>query len=127
MNRKQPVNGFGTQLCVATATFVGAGASAPTVATTAQHNAGTNAASSATRGAQGVYTLVLKADVAIPRVMHVIASVVGSSKQANVTTDYVAATRTVIVTVLTAAGAAVDLTASTDFLKLTLIGQDSTS
>jgi hypothetical protein len=127
MNRKQPVNGFGPQLTIASATFVGAGAANPTVATTAQHNVGTNAASSATRSAQGVYSLVLKADAVLPRVQHVIATVEGSSKQANVTTSYVPSTRTVVVTVLTAAGAAVDLTATTDFLKLTLIGQDSTS
>ena len=127
MNRKQPVKGFGNDLCLIEATFVGAGASAPTVATTAQHSKGTNAASSATRSGVGVYSLVLAADAAVPRMLHVIPTVEGSKKQVNVTTSYVPATRTVVVTVLTAAGVAADLTAATDFLKLTCIAQDSTS
>lgn len=127
MNRKQPLKGYGNSLAVVSATFVGAGAAPPTVATNAQHNKQTNAASSATRSGAGVYTFTLAADAAMPRVHHVIVTVEPTTKSANVTTAYNASTRTVGVTVLDAAGAAADLANGTDFLKLTLFGQDSTS
>lgn len=127
MNRKQPVKGFGNDLCVITATFVGAGASAPTVATNAQHSKGTNAAASATRSGVGVYTVTLAADAAVPRMLHIMPTVEPTTKRAIVTTAYNAATRTMGITVLDAAGAAAELAAATDFLKLTCVAQDSTS
>lgn len=127
MNRKQPIKGYGNDLVHATGTWVGAGASAPTVASNAQHAKATNAAASATRSAVGVYTCTINQDAAVPRMLHVIPTVEPTTKRAIVTTAYNPATRTVGITVLDAAGVPADLANGTDFLKITFLGQDSTA
>lgn len=127
MNRKQSVNGYGGEMVLVNAVFKGAGAANATIPTNAEANLQTNAAASATRAPTGIYTCVFAAGSVPPRVIQVKPSVEGAALQAFVTTPYVAATRTVVVSVFTAAGVAADLTAGTAFLKLLLVGQDTTA
>lgn len=127
MNRKNEATAYGSDVVIVNAVFKGAGAANATIPTNAEANLQTNAASSAVRAPTGIYTCVLAAGSVPPRVIQVIPHVEGAALQAFVTTPYVAATRTVVVSVFTAAGAAADVTASTAFLKLLIVGQDSTA
>lgn len=127
MNRKNEVMGYGGDLVITNAVYVGAGAADLTLPTNAQSNKQTNAAGAGTRAPTGIYTCVLAAGSVPPRVIQVIPHVEGAALQAFVTTPYVAATRTVVVSVFTAAGVAADVTATTGFLKLLIVGQDSTA
>lgn len=127
MNRKNKVNGYGHELVVVNAVYVGAGAADLALPTDAQSKKQTNAAATGVRTGVGVYECVLAADSVPPRVIQVIPHVEGASLQAFVTTRYVAATRKVIVSIFTAAGVAAELTAATAFLCLEIIGQDSTA
>lgn len=127
MNRKNPTHAYGGNVVFVDAVFKGAGASDPTVPTNAEANLQTNAASSATRTGVGVYECVLAAGSTPPRVIQVIPHIEGASLQAFVTTQYAAATRKVIISVFTAAGVAAELTSGTAFLKLLVVGQDTTA
>lgn len=127
MNREQPIKGFGHALRVINAVVKGAGAADPTIPTNAESNLGTNAAQAATRTGVGVYEITLKADAACPRNVQCVPHVEGASLQAFVTTRYNPTTRKVVVSVFTAAGVAAELTASTAFLCLAFVSQDSAS
>lgn len=125
MNRKNPIQGYGSNLVIVEAIFKGGGgASNLSVPANSVYAKECNAASTGTIGATGVYTCVMAADSVPPRVFHIIPSVTGDTWNAYVTTQYVAATRTVVITVLDEAGLAADL-ATTQYLKLLIFGQDS--
>ena len=127
MNRKEVMNGYGLDGVLVNAVFKGAGAADPTIPSNTEANKQTNAAASATRTGVGVYECVFAAGSVPPRVTQVIPHVEGAALQAFVTTQYAAATRKVVISVFTAAGVAAELTNLTAFLKLLLVGQDSTA
>lgn len=127
MNRKNEVAAYGSDVVLTSAVFKGAGAANATIPTNAEANLQTNAAGSCTRTGVGVLECVLAAGSVPPRVIQVIPHVEGASLQAFVTTQYAAATRKVIISVFTAAGVAAELTNATAFLKLLIVGQDTTA
>lgn len=127
MNRKNQVFGFGNAVTLGVATYVGGGNTADlTVPANAVAAKSHNMASTGVRTGEGVYDCVLSEDAAQPEVLAVIAVCAGAGHRAEVTTDYVASTRKVVVTTRNASGTADDLP-TTDKLKLILIGHDSGS
>lgn len=121
--------------CLFHGSVQGAGAAIPVIPTTthsvstskhpmsAQNNYVSGTAGDITRGGVGTYTLKLKDS--LPVILDIVPNVWGADGKSCQIVDYVPSTRIVSVQVYNAAGAAADL-ASTDNLKLTIIGQLST-
>ena len=126
MNRKNCPYAYGDNVVYASAVFTGGGDGLTVTIPTDLATQRVNAAASATRTGEGVYSLVMAEGSMPPRVTQVICSVEGGAHQAIVTTQYVATTRTVVVTTYTTAGTADDLL-TTEQLKLFIVGQDSTN
>ncbi|MGH7177364.1 MAG: hypothetical protein ACREJC_08295 [Tepidisphaeraceae bacterium] len=127
MNRKNPLHAMGTNMVIVSAALVGGGNNANmTVPANTVQRKETNAAVSGTRTAEGVYNVVLNSDLMPPRVVAIVPLVEGAGHKAEVTTAYVLATKTVVITTRNAATTADDLP-TTDTLKLLIYGQDSSS
>lgn len=136
MNRSpNPIVHAGTEVCVMSGSVQGAGAAIPVIPTTtlstssslhymsAADNMVSGTAGDITRSGVGVYTLKLKE--ALPVILDILPNVWGADGKRAQVTGYNPSTRVVSVAVYTAAGVAADL-ASTDNLKLTVIGRLST-
>lgn len=127
MNRKNMVESYGDNTVIVQAVLVGGGNTASLTLPTDLPTKRINAAVSGTRTGEGVYDVVLAEGSVPPQVNQVIPHCEGADKyQAKVTTEYVAATRTVVVTTETAAGTADDLP-TTSTLKLLIVGRDTTN
>ncbi len=125
MDRKNPAYGYGNDVVVAVATFIGGGNTANLVlATNTQSPKIANFGVSGTRTNEGIYDVVLKGDV--PQILAIIPVCAGAGHRAEVTTDYVPATKTVVITTRNSSGTADDLP-TTDKLKLVCICRDSTA
>lgn len=123
MDRKNPAFGYGNDMVTAVATFVGGGNGADLVlATNTQSAKIANFGLTGARTGEGVYDVVLRGGV--PEILAVIAVCSGAGHRAEVTTDYVVATKKVVITTRNAAGTADDLP-TTDELKLVCICRDS--
>ncbi len=121
--------------CFVFGSVQGAGAAIPVIPTTtlsttssiqpmtAQDNFISGTAGDITRSGAGVYTLKLKDG--LPIILNITADVWGTDGKFAQLTDYNPSTRVVSIKTYTAAGVAADL-ASTDNLKLTIIGRLST-
>ena len=126
MNRKQPVHAYGDNPVYTQAILVGGGDAANLTLPTDIPTKRVNAAASGTRTGEGVYSVVLALDSAPPQVNQTIPHCEGGDHRAEVTTAYVASTRTVVITVRNSGGTADDLP-TTEKLMLLLVGRDSTS
>ena len=127
MNRKDQIYGYGANLVVAAASFMGGGNTANGIlCTDTQAKKQTNAGLTMTRTAEGVYDVVFAEGSMPPRVIAILPICAGAGHKAEVTTEYVAATRTVVITTRNAATTADDLP-TTDKLILVVLGQDSTA
>lgn len=127
MNRKNPVSAFGQSPVFVSAVFIGGGNSADlTVAPTASVPLSGNAAYTGARDGEGVYLCVFREGSVPQNVLQIIPHCEGAGHRAEITTSWVAATRTVVVTTRDTTGTADDLP-TTDRLCLLLIGQDTSS
>lgn len=136
MNRSGYINAYVMSPDVHTffGSVQGAGASAPTIPTTTQSTsssiqpmtAANNFVSSTsgdiTRSGVGVYTIKFKDS--LPVILDIGVNVWGTDGKWAQITDYVPSTRILTVKVYAAGGAAADL-ATTDNLKITVVGQNS--
>ena len=126
MLRKNPAFAYGNDVCFINATLVGGGDAADlTVPADTVARKITNAALSGARTAEGVYDVILNEGMP-PEVIQVIPHCEGAGHRAEITTAYVASTRTVVVTTRNSSGTADDLP-TTDKLCLLIVGRDSTS
>lgn len=126
MNNKNLMYAFGSDVVIGVATLTGGGNSADlTLPANSDVPKLTNMASSGARTGEGTYDVVLREGCVPAQVLAVIPVVSPSAgHSAEVTTDYVAATRTIAVTTRNSGGTADDLP-TTDKLKLIIIGRDS--
>lgn len=123
MDRKNPMYGYGNDIVLAVATFVGGGNGLSLVlATNAQSPKIANFGVSGTRTGEGVYDVVLLGGV--PEILAVIPVCSGAGHRAEVTTDYVPSTKKVVITTRNSAGTIDDMP-TTDELKLICVCRDS--
>ncbi len=115
---------FGNDVCFISATYVGGGNTTDlTVPADTVARKITNAAFTGARTGEGVYDCVLVEGMP-PEVIQVIPHCEGAGHRPEVTTAYVASTRTVVITTRNASGTADDLP-TTDKLILLVVGRDS--
>lgn len=125
MNRKNPLTGWGNDLVIGVATYVGGGNGADLeVPGNDDYPKITNLAYTGARTGEGVYECVLVDGP--PQMLAVLPVCAGAGHRAEVTTDYDPATRMVVVTTRNSAGTADDLP-TTDALKLVCVCRDSTA
>jgi len=135
MNRSpNPMSGMSPETIIFYALVQGAGAATPVIPAPPTFPRGSvttvktvatkmnNYAASTTRSGVGVYTVVLSDG--LPEILDIIPNVWGTDGKRAQIQDYNPVTRTISVTVFTAAGAAADL-AATDVLRFTIAGQFS--
>lgn len=130
-----PVFGMPRELVIFFGSVQGAGAAAPTIPTTvfsstssilymaAEDNFVSGVAGDIVRSGAGVYTIKLKDG--IPIVFDIVPMIWGTDGKWAQMTDYNPSTRILTVKTFNAAGAAADI-ATTDTLKLTILGRLST-